>query len=138
MFGTDRPVLLVPPGLVTEFGSRVAIAWRDDRHAIKAVIPALRYFADADQVHVLTGIRAGQPVPEIPRVFREHNIPAQLHVLPIGSEPFARTLLDAAHQFSADLLVMGAYAHSPLREMILGGVTRYMLDHTDLPVLMRH
>jgi nucleotide-binding universal stress UspA family protein len=36
------------------------------------------------------------------------------------------------------MLVMGAYAHSPLRELILGGVTRYMLDHADLPVLMRH
>jgi nucleotide-binding universal stress UspA family protein len=36
------------------------------------------------------------------------------------------------------MLVMGAYAHSPLREVIFGGVTRYMLDHADLPVLMRH
>jgi nucleotide-binding universal stress UspA family protein len=138
LFGTDRPVLLVPPNVITEFGRRVAIAWRDDKHAIKAVMPALRYFTDADQVHVLTGIRAGQPSPEMPRVFREHNIAAELHVLPIGSEPFAQTLLDAAHRFSVDLLVMGAYAHSPLRELILGGVTRYILDHTDLPVLMRH
>jgi nucleotide-binding universal stress UspA family protein len=42
------------------------------------------------------------------------------------------------HALGADMLVMGAYAHSPLREMIFGGVTRYMLDHADLPVLMRH
>jgi nucleotide-binding universal stress UspA family protein len=74
----------------------------------------------------------------MPRVLLEHGISAQLHVLPIGSEPFGRTLLDAVHRLPADLLVMGAYAHSPLRELILGGVTQYMLDHADLPVLMRH
>ena len=50
----------------------------------------------------------------------------------------AQALLDTAHRLSADLLVMGAYAHSPLRELILGGVTQYMLDHADLPVFMRH
>jgi nucleotide-binding universal stress UspA family protein len=59
-------------------------------------------------------------------------------VLPIGSEPFGKTLLDKVHRLSADLLVMGAYAHSPLRELILGGVTRYILAHADIPVLMRH
>jgi nucleotide-binding universal stress UspA family protein len=47
-------------------------------------------------------------------------------------------LLDKAHDLSADLMVMGAYAHSPLRELVLGGVTRHMLAHADLPVLMRH
>jgi nucleotide-binding universal stress UspA family protein len=52
--------------------------------------------------------------------------------------PFGKTLLDTAHRLSVDLLVMGAYAHSPLRELILGGVTNYMLAHADVPVLMRH
>jgi nucleotide-binding universal stress UspA family protein len=59
-------------------------------------------------------------------------------VLPIGSEPFGQTLLTRAHQLGADMLVMGAFAHSPLRELILGGVTRYIIEHADLPVLMRH
>jgi len=71
-------------------------------------------------------------------VLLEHGIAAQLHVLRIGAEPFGETLLQAAHRLGADLLVMGAYAHSPLRELILGGVTRYMLEHADLPVFMRH
>ena len=59
-------------------------------------------------------------------------------MLPIGCGPFGQTLLDEAHRVAADLLVMGAYAHSPLRELLLGGVTRYMLTHADLPILMRH
>ena len=138
LFGTDRPVLLVPPGSTAAFGRRVAIAWRDEKCTVKAVILALRYLAGAEQVHVLMGVRHGAPAPAMPRVLLEHGISAELHVLPIGSDPFGQTLLDAVHRSSADLLVMGAYAHSPLRELILGGVTRYMLDHADLPVLMRH
>jgi nucleotide-binding universal stress UspA family protein len=51
---------------------------------------------------------------------------------------FGEALLAKAHTLSADLLVMGAYRHSPLRELLLGGVTRYMLGHADLPILMRH
>jgi nucleotide-binding universal stress UspA family protein len=138
LFGTDRPVLLVPPGSTAAFGCRVAIAWRDEKRAVKAVIPVLRWLAGAEQVHVLAGVRHGAPPPGMPQVLLEHGISAELHMLPIGSEPFGQTLLDAVHRVSADLLVMGAYAHSPLRELILGGVTRYMLDHADLPVLMRH
>src|SRR6516164_4544010 len=105
---------------------------------MSVVLPALRWLAGADQVHVLIGVRDRSPRPTIPPVLGEHEISAELHVLPIGSEPFGQTLLNAAHRCSADMLVMGAYAHSPLRELILGGVTRYMLDHAGLPVLMRH
>jgi nucleotide-binding universal stress UspA family protein len=138
LFGTDRPVLLVPAGTGATFGRRVAIAWRDEKRAISAVVPALRCLAEAEQVHVLMGIRDGTPAPGMPRILLEHGIAPDRHVLPIGSEPFGQTLLDAAHRLGADMLVMGAYAHSPLRELILGGVTRYVLEHADLPVLMRH
>jgi nucleotide-binding universal stress UspA family protein len=138
LFGTDRPVLLVPPNSAVTFGRCVAIAWRDEKRAISAVLPALRWLAGAEQVHVLVGVRDRSRGLSIPPVLLEHEIPAELHVLPIGSEPFGQTLLDAAHRLSADMLVMGAYAHSPLRELILGGVTRYILDHANLPVLMRH
>jgi nucleotide-binding universal stress UspA family protein len=138
LFGTDRPVLLVPAGSTDAFGRRVAIAWRDEKRTANAVIPALRYLSNAKQVHVLTGVRNGAPETAMPRVLLEHGISAELHALPIGSEPFGQTILNAAHRLGADMLVMGAYAHSPLRELILGGVTRHMLEHTDLPVLMRH
>ncbi len=135
---TDRPILLVPPEATAPFGRNVAIAWRDDGHAVKAVLPALRLLSDAAQVHVLQGVRDGSDRLPVPAVFQDHGIAAQMHVLPIGDGAFGQALLDKAHSLGADLLVMGAYHHSPLREMIFGGVTRYMLDHADLPVLMRH
>ena len=61
-----------------------------------------------------------------------------MEVIPIGETPFGSALLARAHALGADMLAMGAYAHSPLRELILGGVTRFMIAHADLPVLLRH
>ena len=138
LFGTARPVLMVPPGSQVTFGHRVGIAWRDEKRVASAVLPALRCLASAEEVHVLAGVREGAERPAMPRILVEHGIHAELHVLPLGRSPFGQTLLETAHRLSLDLLLMGAYAHSPLRELILGGVTRYMLTHADIPVLMRH
>lgn len=110
----------------------------DEKQAIRAVIPALRCLTAAERVHVLAGVREGAERLLMPSVLLEHGIHANLHVLPIGSRSFGQALLDKTHEVEADLLVMGAYSHSPLRELILGGVTRYMLSHADVPVLMRH
>jgi hypothetical protein len=138
LFHTERPILVVPPGPSARFGRCVAVAWRDDGRTVKAVIPALRFLAGAEQFHLLAGLREGAAHPTIPAVFQDHGITASLHVLPIGAGAFGRSLLDKLHELGADLLVMGAYAHNPLREMVFGGVTKYILEHADVPVLMRH
>ncbi len=143
LFATDRPVLVVPPGRgsaapALPFGERVAIAWRDDKRTIRAVLAALRLLSNAKAVHVLAGVREGAPDPELPAILAEHGITARLHVLPIGAGVFGEALLAEARFVGADLLVMGAYSHSPLRELLLGGVTRHVLANADLPVLMLH
>lgn len=137
LFDTDRPVLVVPPEKPPQsFGRCIAIAWRDDGRTIKAVLSALRCVAKAKEIHVLAGTRdASQP--RLPDILDEHGITAKLHVLPIsGQQAFGETLLSTAHQLDADMLVLGAFVH-PVRSLILGGVTRYMLVNADLPVLMR-
>jgi nucleotide-binding universal stress UspA family protein len=138
LFDTDRPVLVVPPRPPAPFGECVALAWRDDKRTVRSVLAALRLLSQAREVHVLTGVREGSPQPGLPEVLAEHGIAAALHVLPIGTGVFGEMLLGKAHGLGADLLVMGAFTHNPWRELILGGVTRYMLAHADLPVLMRH
>jgi nucleotide-binding universal stress UspA family protein len=138
LFETDRPVLVVPPTISAPFGRHVAIAWRNDRPATRAVLSALRSRARPDRVLVLAGARQGAPPPTMPEILLEHGVQAELHVLRIGGGVFGEVLLAKAHELGADLLVLGAYHHSPMRELILGGVTRFMLSHADLPVLMRH
>jgi nucleotide-binding universal stress UspA family protein len=140
LFDTGRPVLVVPPDRSAGwFGQRIAIAWRDDERTIKAALSVLRWAAKAREVQVLAGTRDVSRSPRLPAIFEEHGVAARLHVLPItGQQAFGDTLLRTAHQLGADMLVMGAFARHPLRSLILGGVTRHMLAHADLPVLMRH
>jgi protein CrcB len=136
LFDTSRPVLIAPPGSRGEFGRVVAVAWKDDARAPKAVLDALPILTKADAVHVL---RARVIEATVPALFREHGIAAQAHAVPEhDGRPVGAQLLKLAHELGADLLVMGAYAHGEWREAILGGVTRYVLDHASLPVLMRH
>jgi nucleotide-binding universal stress UspA family protein len=142
LFGTDRPILMVPPrappASLASFGRRIAIAWREEKQSLRAVLPALRWLVRAEQIHVLIGSHHGATRLGPPAVFLEHGLTASVHVLPMRPAPFGQTLLEAARSLSTDLLIMGAYAHSPLGELVLGGVTRYVRDHSDLPVLMRH
>jgi nucleotide-binding universal stress UspA family protein len=138
LFATDRPMLVVPATAAGDFGRRVAIAWRDDEQTTKAVLAGLRCLAHAAAVIVLAGVRGGAAPPPMPAILTEHGVNAELHTLPVGLGAFGATLLDKVHQVGADMLVMGAYMHSPLREFLFGGVTRHMLTHADIPVLMRH
>lgn len=139
LFKTERPVLMVPSdGPPDVFGRRVAIAWRDDARTLKALVPALRLFAGAEQVHLVAGVPAGAATPVMPAVLVEHGVSATLHVLATGPEPFGQILLGRVRELNADLLIMGAFAHGPLLDMLFGGTTRHILAHADLPVLMRY
>jgi nucleotide-binding universal stress UspA family protein len=138
IFSTDRPVLVVPANANTDFGKTVAIAWRDDRFTMRAVLAALRCLPQATTIHVFMGYHDGQAVPKIPEAISEHEADVIPHQLAIGKEPFGAQLLAEAHAIKADMLVMGAFVHNAWHDMLFGGVTKYILSHADLPVLMRH
>ncbi|HTH98901.1 MAG TPA: universal stress protein [Stellaceae bacterium] len=138
LFDTDRPVLIMPPQSRADFGRIVAIAWREDKFTLRAVLAALRCIDKAEQVHVLMGRKDGAPAPRIPEALTEHRIAVTPHELPIGKEKFGAQLLAQAHELKADLLVMGAFTHGTWHSLLFGGVTKHILAHTDLPVLMRH
>ena len=138
IFETSRPVLVVPSGPSMAFGQRVGVAWREDRHARDAVEAAMPLFKAADELHVFAGVRERQPQVIPPECLNEHEHRAFLHVIPIGGPPLGETILSKARAAGVDLLVMGAYYHSPLREQIFGGVTRSVLAHATIPLLMLH
>jgi nucleotide-binding universal stress UspA family protein len=117
---------------------RVAIAWREDPHTAKAVLPALRYIATSDHVFLLAGLRKGTPTPGIPEVLAERHVSAEMHLTSVGTGAFGEALLAKVHELRADLLVMGAYANSSLHNLVYGGVTQFMLNHADFPILMRY
>lgn len=140
LFETDRPVLVVPPDpRPSPFGRTVAIAWKNNPGTVKAVLACIRWLDQSSSVHLLAGVREGAQRPSLPDILTEHRVEAKMHVLPITSQrAFGEVLLARAHELGADCLVLGAYVHRPVVGLILGGVTRYMLAHADLPLLMRH
>ena len=134
LFDTWAPVLVVPPAFHGAFGRVVAIAWRNDERAATAVRAALPVIRGADRVLVLCARRPA----EMPAVLEEHDIRAELVTVPDEGGSVGEQLVQAAHRAGADLLRMGAFAHGEWRERLFGGVTRTVLAHSDLPLLMRH
>ena len=146
VMATGRPMLVVP--FAGEFGSagrRVLIAWDGTREASRALHDALPLMAQAETVWVITvrvrDANSDDRGPSLDRVVRHlqrHNIAATTEESIGGDVPTAELLLSRASDMGADLLVAGAYHHSQLREAIIGGVSRELLDHMTVPVLMSH
>lgn len=137
---SGRPILMVPRAAVAP-GRSVAVAWNGSAEAAGALHAALPLMAGAQSVAVLSAHEEGGPpglsAHEACAALAWRGINAACRTLPAGGHVGA-TLLSEAAAAGADLLVMGAYTHSRLRQLILGGVTRHVLDHAALPVLMKH
>ncbi|MBR0650033.1 universal stress protein [Roseomonas terrae] len=146
LFGAGRPVLVVPyAGKHTAVGRRVLIGWNASREAARAVNDALPLIASAESATVLAANPRGglaglgeEPGADIALHLARHGatVTVEHHVAP--SVPDADLLLNHATDMTADLIVMGAYGHSRLREFVLGGVTRTILKQMTVPVLMSH
>ena len=136
---TGRPAFVVPPGSTSAL-RRVAIAWNGSGEASRAVAMGLPFLSAADEVSVITvdesaGMSEGAH--DLAGYLGWHDIHARVEVAaPEGDT--GEVLLDAAARCGADLLVMGAYTHSRLREVIFGGATRHILRHSQIPLLMTH
>ena len=151
---SGRPVLIVPyapplPLLAPPAAARnVLISWNASKEASRAVSAALPLLQRAGQVHVAifdaqvhAAEHGEQPGAELTHYLARHGVEARLHLLDGGGVrrgDIGEALLSQAADLSADLLVMGAYGHSRLRETILGGVTRTILQNMTIPVLMAH
>jgi nucleotide-binding universal stress UspA family protein len=140
IFDTGRPVLMAPPGFSGTTGDNIAVAWNGSAQSARAVAAALPFLQQAKQVTVLTVGDEDKPAPAaaLAAYLSRHKINAAVARLDPGAGPIGRTLLDRIASLSADMVVMGGYGHSRLREMILGGTTRYVLANAALPVMMAH
>ena len=145
-FASGRPVLVVPyAGDFEVVGRRVLIGWNASREATRAVNDAMPLLMAADAVTVLTidaregADRHGElPGADISLHLARHGVTAEIErTVSAGIGP-GEVLLSRAADLGADLLVIGAYGHSRVRELLLGGATRSILQSMTLPVLMSH
>ncbi|MDH3239182.1 MAG: universal stress protein [Alphaproteobacteria bacterium] len=141
LMGTGRPVLLVPATKPRSLGSSVAIAWNGSIEASKAVASAMPFLMRAKTVTAISVVEeggTGHNLDDLVAYLRWHGIRAKASAVKSRGGDVGKALTGAASRAKADLLVMGAYTHSRMREMILGGVTDHVLHEANIPVLLAH
>jgi nucleotide-binding universal stress UspA family protein len=145
IFGSGRPTLIVPSGEnARRFELRtVVVAWDFSRAAARAISDALPLLERAKQVRVVTVINEKSfdhrhSAEELSRNLSRHGIDIVLDKVDAKGRAIGAVLETHALSCKADLLVMGAYGHSRLREFVLGGATRDLMSKPPLPILFSH
>lgn len=144
LFGTGRPVVLVPPGTQAFGNGNVVIAWDASRSAVRAVHDALPLLRGAHHVTIVSVIDdKAFPVPQLGdalcRYLARWNIEAEFSSVERGDLSVGATLLSFAHKANADLLVMGGFAHGIEQALMLGSATCDIFQaYPEIPVFMSH
>lgn len=144
LFSSGKPLLLVPDGAkATLRPKRVVVAWDSRLEASRAVREAIDLLVAADEVRlVLVDPVAGEmyqgvePGADAAAYLARHGVKVTVDRLPSEGRSIAEILSRHAVDNSADLLVMGGYGHSRLRQRLFGGVTKSMIEDQPLPILM--
>src|SRR5262245_13461774 len=145
VLAVGRPVLIVPyAGTFETVGKRILFAWDGTREASRALHDAMPLFTDAEATVVFVGSNErdlAQHRPALERIIdhlHHHGVAVKPEETLRGGLAVSDILLSRAADLAADMLVSGGYHHSPLREALLGGVSRELLQHMTVPVLMSH
>lgn len=139
LFDSGRPVVIAPRQPPATAGRRICIAWNGTSEATAALHHILPWVSEAEAVRILYSgdyQRRGPEARHAAEYLAIHGVDADLVEFSNPEETVGAALLAACRAFNADMLAMGAYSHSRLRQLILGGVTRHVLENAELPVLM--
>lgn len=140
------PVLVVPEGMHSfDVGAPMMVAWNgsaESAHALRAAVPLLACAVKVTLACVVEEAGAAKgfdlPSTEGAKYLARHGIACEIVEIPRGEAKIADTLFSTAQMRECALLVMGAYGHARLAELVLGGVTRHMLSEPQMPVLLAH
>jgi len=138
---TGRPVLLTAIAPPRDFGGKTALAWDGSLSCAHAAIAALPYLALASEVELLSVRRDASEensLPQIHEYLALHGIACTDRVTDAGTRPVGEVLLEAAQAGGSELIVLGGYGHSRLREFFGGGVTRHVVSHATIPLFLVH
>jgi nucleotide-binding universal stress UspA family protein len=136
---SGKPALIVPHGFST-CAHRIVVAWQAGREAMRALTASIPFLQKADEVHLAHWNEPESESPDFPALqhyLRLHDVESTCHEFG-RADAVGEAMLELARELHADLLVMGCYSHSRLREFVLGGVTRTVLASPTLPVLVAH
>ncbi|MCJ2044483.1 universal stress protein [Methylobacterium sp. J-078] len=144
LFNSGRPVIVVPAGHNAFAGRRIVVAWDGGAHAARAVNDALPFLLAADAVEIISvvgekelprSVAGAELAPHLAR----HGIAVTVDDLPVRPDgDVAETLRDAAIRYRADMMVMGAYRHGPIRQWLFGGLTQSLMTACPIPLFLAH
>jgi nucleotide-binding universal stress UspA family protein len=142
LFESGRPILIAPPSPRPQMGTNVLIAWNCSTEQARATAFAMPILKRASRVVILT-VEGGAAVPgptgqQLRRYLQLNGVPAKPLTVGLDGRLTGEVILAHANALGCDLLIKGAYTQSRLRQMIIGGTTRYILSNAELPVLMAH
>ena len=138
---SGRPTLVLPAkGSFKDCGHRVLVAWKPTKESTRAVHDSIALMQSDATVTILEvdPPQKAKTADTMANHLQRLGIKAAPETAKSGSASVGKVIIDRAKAINADLVVMGAYGHSRLRELVLGGVTREMLDGMTVPVLMSH
>lgn len=141
IFDSGRPLLLTPPDAGLKKVGRVAVFWNGGTQSARAVAAALPLLHDADAVDIMwveEDVEDDFILNGLDEYLAWHGISSSIKRFQPDERLIGELLMDEAVAGGADLVVMGGYSHSRLREFILGGVTQHMLEEAPLPALIAH
>ena len=143
---TGRPTLVVPHiGVLGETGKSVMLCWNASRESARAASDAMPFLMAAEKVTVLVvdgrtsaDGHGAEPGADVARWLAGHGVNATVQRDVASDTDVGSVILSRAADHAVDLIVMGIYGHSRLREMVLGGASRTLLSAMTVPVLMGH
>jgi nucleotide-binding universal stress UspA family protein len=145
LVGSGRPLLVAPKTAPENLAPTVAIAWKEGPEAARAITAAAPLLAKAERIIVLTADESNgetsEQVASAERVaaqFRRHGATSEARLVVPSGRALPDAVIDTGVACGADLLVMGGYGHSRLRELVFGGFTRHVLESSRLPVFLFH
>ena len=146
LFHSGRPALIAPPGWKSgTIGTRVVVAWDASREATRALSEAQSLLDRSDQITVVTVDakpkmfgHGDQPGANIAAHLSRRGLKADVRNVDSMGRSASAAIMEEAQTLNADLVVMGGYAHSRLRELVFGGATRELLRTATVPLLMAH
>jgi nucleotide-binding universal stress UspA family protein len=143
LFHTGRPVIVVPAGFTAFKAKRILVAWDGTARAARALNDAMPLLTSAEYVELASVLKEKDlsklvPGAEAAPHLSRHGIDATVANVDAANGDAGKALRNRATLVGADMIVMGAFAHSRWRQMVLGGVTDSMLSSSEIPVFMSH
>jgi nucleotide-binding universal stress UspA family protein len=142
LVGCGRPVIIAPDAPPRSSSGTMLVAWKEAPESARALTAALPLLEQAEQIVLLAidekGAASREAMDDLARELMWHDIAAQVLVLPSNGRPANSQLAQTAVALNADMLVIGGFGHSQLREQVLGGVTQALIAACAVPVFIMH